>query len=93
MDTSTNGRVAAARSRAVRAKRLLAGAAVALFAAVLVGARVSHPGQTAAAGSAGTTAVDQTSNDSEVQSFDFGQSNIGPSSGSNSGTSGTTHAS
>jgi hypothetical protein len=90
MDTSTNGRIAAARSRAAGAKRLLAAAAAALFAAVLVGARVSHPGH-AASGTSGTAAVDQTTSDAQVQDF-FGQSDIGPSTGAGA-PSGGTHAS
>jgi hypothetical protein len=91
MDTEPS-RIQAARDRAAAAKKVLAAAAAALFATVLVGVRLSHPGD-ATAGSDGTTAVDQTSSDFQVQSFDFGQSEIGPSDGGSSGTSGGTHAS
>jgi hypothetical protein len=91
MDTEPS-RIQAARDRAAAAKKVLAAAAAALFATVLVGVRLSHPGD-ATAGSDGTTAVDQTSTDSQVQSFDFGQSDIGPSDGGSSGASGGTHAS
>jgi hypothetical protein len=93
MDESTNGRIAAARGRAAGAKRLLATSAAALFAVVLVGVRVSHPGQAPAAGSGGSTATDQTSNGDQVQNFDFGQSDIGPSAGGSSGPTVDTHAS
>lgn len=89
MARSTDTRIAAARNRAATANKALAVSAAALFAAVLVGARLSHPGQAAAA-PAGTTAVDQAS---QGQSFDFGQSNIGPAAGSSGGSTGSTHAS
>jgi hypothetical protein len=89
MDTEPS-RIQAARDRAAAAKKVLAAAAAALFATVLVGVRLSHPGDAAA--SSGTS-VDQTANDSEDQSFDFGQSEIGPSDGSGAGASGGTHAS
>jgi hypothetical protein len=86
-------RIQAARARAAAAKKLLAAGAAALFVAVLVGVRVSHPGQ-AAAGSDGTTTVDQTQDDSLLQSFDFGESDIGPfDDGGASRPSGGTHAS
>jgi hypothetical protein len=91
MNESTDGRIAAARSRAAGAKRLLAAAAAALFATVLVGVRASHPGQSATAGS-GSTVTDQSSDDAQLQSFDFGQSDIGPAGGS-SGPTADTHAS
>ncbi len=91
MDTEPS-RIQAARDRAAAAKKMLAAAAAALFATVLVGVRLSHPGE-ATAGNDGTTAVDQTSNDFQAQTFDFGQSEIGPSDGGSSGTSGGTHAS
>jgi hypothetical protein len=91
MDTEPS-RIQAARGRAAAAKKVLAAAAAALFATVLVGVRLSHPGD-ATAGSNGTTAVDQTTSDSQVQSFDFGQSDIGPSDGESSGATGGTHAS
>ena len=91
MDTEPS-RIQAARSRAAAAKKVLAAAAAALFATVLVGVRLSHPGD-ATAGSDGTTAVDQTADDSQAQSFDFGQSDIAPSGESGSGATGGTHAS
>lgn len=90
MDTEPS-RIQAARDRAAAAKKVLAAAAAALFATILVGVRLSHPGE-ATAGST-TTSVDQTANDSQTQSFDFGQSEIGPSDGSGSGASVVTHAS
>jgi hypothetical protein len=85
-------RIEAARSRAAAAKQALAFAAATLFAAVLVGARVSHPGETAAT-SNGTSVADQTASDDQEQDFDFGQSDIGPSAGVDAGSSGGTHAS
>ena len=91
MDTEPS-RIQAARDRAAAAKKVLAAAAAALFATVLVGVRLSHPGD-ATAGSDGTTTVDQTQDDSQVQSFDFGQSDIGPFDDGGSGASGGTHAS
>jgi hypothetical protein len=91
MDTEPS-RIQAARDRAAAAKKVLAAAAAALFATVLVGVRLSHPGD-ATAGSDETTVVDQTTNDSRTQSFDFGQSDIAPSDDSGSGASGGTHAS
>lgn len=90
MDTEPS-RIQVARDRTAAAKKVLAAAAAALFAAVLVGVRLSHPG-TATAGSSGTS-VDQTANDSQTQSFDFGQSDVGPSGESGSGATGSTHAS
>jgi hypothetical protein len=91
MDTDPS-RIQAGRGRAAAAKKMLAAGAAALFAAVLVGVRLSHPGD-ATAGSDGATTVDQTANDSQAQSFDFGQSDIAPSGEGSSGTSGGTHAS
>jgi hypothetical protein len=91
MDTEPS-RIQAARNRVAAAKKVLAAAAAALFATVLVGVRLSHPGD-AAAGSNGTTAADRSSSDSQAQSFDFGQSDIGPSGGGSSAASGGTHAS
>jgi hypothetical protein len=91
MDTEPS-RIQAARARAAAAKKLLAAGAAALFVAVLVGVRVSHPGE-AAAGSDGTTGVDQTQDDSQLQSFDFGESEIGPFDDGGSQPSGGTHAS
>ena len=90
MDTEPS-RIQAARDRAVAAKKVLAAAAAALFATVLVGVRLSHPGD-ATAGKGGTS-VDQTADDSQSQSFDFGQSDIGPSGESGDGATGGTHAS
>ncbi len=89
MDTEPS-RIQAARDRAAAAKKVLA-AAAALFATILVGVRLSHPGDATAGSSA--TSVDQTANDSQAQSFDLGQSEIGPSDGSGSGASVVTHAS
>jgi hypothetical protein len=86
-------RIEAARGRAAAAKQALVFVAATLFAAVLVGARASHPGE-AAATSDGTTVADQTASDDQEQEFDFGQSDIGPSAGVDAGSSGgTTHAS
>ena len=53
MDTEPS-RIQAARDRAVAAKKVLAAAAAALFATVLVGVRLSHPGD-ATAGKSGTS--------------------------------------
>lgn len=86
-------RITAARGRAAAAKRLLVTAAAAMFAAVLVGVRVSHPGEAAAASTDDSTAVDQASNDIQEQDFDFGQSDIGPADLGSAGQSAGTHAS
>lgn len=91
MDTEPS-RIQAARARAAAAKKLLAAGAAALFVAVLVGVRVSHPGE-ATAGSDGATSADQAQDDSQLQSFDFGQSEIGPFDDGGSRPSGGTHAS
>jgi hypothetical protein len=90
MDTDPS-RIQAARDRTAAAKKMLAAAAAALFATLLVGVRLSHPGE-ATEGSGGTSA-DQTVSDSQAQSFDFGQSDIGPSGDSGSSATGSTHAS
>jgi len=90
MDTEPS-RIQSARDRASVAKKVLAAAAATLFATVLVGVRLSHPGDTTA-GNSGTS-VDQTANDSQAESFDFGQSDIGPSGESGAGATGGTHAS
>lgn len=90
MDTEPS-RIQSARDRAAVAKKVLAAAAATLFATVLVGVRLSHPGD-ATAGNSGTS-VDQTANDSQTESFDFGQSDIGPSGESGTGAAGGTHAS
>ena len=91
MDTEPS-RIQAARDRAAAAKKVLAAAAAALFATVLVGVRVSHPGDASGGERAGRR-VDQTADDSQLQSFDFGQSDIGPSGESGAGATGGTHAS
>lgn len=67
-------RIAAARHRAATTKHVLAAAAVTLFAALLVGARASHPGTSSAATPAGPTA----SRTLARQSFAFGRSDIAP---------------
>jgi hypothetical protein len=85
----TPGRIEAARGRATAVKQALVAVSVGLFAAVLVGARASHPGEPAAAQNSGAAVQEQ--GDSAFQDFGFGSSNVGPATGA--GASGSTHAS
>lgn len=75
----TQVRIQEGRLRARTAKRGLALAAAAAFAAALILARVSHPGAVASSGAASsqTPAVDEEGDGG----FDFGEGSVGPSSG------------
>jgi hypothetical protein len=76
----TTTRLAAARRRASLAKRALAIGSAFAFAAALLLARQSHPGQ-AHTVSSGTGASQSSSTESEDDGFTFGTPSVAPSTG------------
>ena len=76
----TTTRLAAARRRASLAKRALAIGSAFAFAAALLLARESHPGQ-AHKVSSGTGASQSSTTESEDDGFTFGTPSVAPSTG------------
>jgi hypothetical protein len=76
-------RIEAARRRAAGAKELAVASAAAGFVAVLILARIGHPGHSASSssslGNSGSTSQSQSTDDG---TFDFGSSSAVPFSGS-----------